>query len=170
MAIANNSFAVEIPTRDMDPNLFYKKELLTLITNKYPHFTVSGKVPPAINRGVEYASHGNLLTFGTAKTHDVEWVERPGYVCEKGYAPIFNLVKDWNKIVSRLDALNDELYPKKLKLSNGMDVEFFENFVKIGYNRVAYKANSFVGYWPSALSVLLSNDDIEALFYNRTRY
>lgn len=170
MTKANNSFAVEIPNRTTDPNLFYKKELLALIAAKYPEFTVSGKNPPVVARGVEYASHGNLLTFGTSKTHDIEWVERPSYACEKGYAPIFDLVKDWNKITSQIEKLHEELYPSRLRMSNGMEVEFFKNFVKIGYDRVAYK--DLANYYKatpkltSIINIILTKADIEALYYS----
>lgn len=169
MTKANNSFAVEIPSRDTDPNLFYKKELLALIAKKYPNFTIAGKVPPTVRRGVEYASHGNLLTFGTSKTHDVEWVERPGFACEKGYAPILNLVKDWNKITARLEALNNERYPAKLKLSNGTEVEFFDNFVKVGYNRVSYADVRYATPRVAALNIFFSNSDIEAMYWSLNR-
>jgi hypothetical protein len=167
MTKANNSFAVEIPSRDTDPNLFYKKELLALIAKNYPEFTVSGKTPPVVRRGVEHASYGNLLTFGTSKTHDVEWVERTGYACEKGYAPVYNLVKDWKKITSRLEDLNNERYPAKLRLSNGLDVEFFDNFVKVGYNRVSY--SDIRATKVSALNIFFSNSDIEAMYWSIVR-
>ena len=128
--------------------------------------TVSGKVPPRVARGVEYASHGNLLTFGTSKTHDVEWIERPSYACEKGYSPVYNLVSDWNKITDRLEKLNEERYPSRLRLSNGMEVEFFKNFVKVGYNRVEYK--DF--YRTSTFAtILLTASDIEALYFSLQR-
>jgi len=169
MTKANNSFAVEIPSRATDPNLFYKKELLALIASKYPEFSVSGKNPPVIARGVEYASHGNLLTFGTSKTHDVEWVERPTYACEKGYSPIFDLVKDWNKIVNKIADLHEERYPSRLRISNGMEVEFFKNFVKIGYERVPYnEVGNFraIPNLAAMFNIVLTKADIEALYYS----
>lgn len=167
MTKAINSFAVEIPSRDTDPNLFYKKELLALIAEKYPQFTVSGKNPPVIRRGVEYASHGNLLTFGTSKTHDVEWVERTGYACEKGYAPVYNLVKDWKAITNRLNNLYNEKYPAKMRLSNGTEVEFFDNFVKVGYKRVSYTDIRTAKV--EALNIFFSNRDIEAMYFSLVR-
>lgn len=167
MTKANNSFAVVIPGRDTDPNLFYKQNLLKEIAAKYPNFTISGKNPPVVTRGVEHAGYGNLLTFGTAKTHDIEWVERVTYACEKGYAPIYDLVKDWDKIMDRLGKLYEERYPSRFHVSNGMEVEFFKNFVKIGYNRVDYK--DLHKYGVTNLSVLfniiLTKDDIAALYF-----
>jgi len=167
MTKANNSFAVEIPSKQVDPNNFYKKELLNLIAKKYPELTVSGKVPPMVARGVEYASHGNLLTFGTAKTHDVEWVERPSFACEKGYAPVYNLVKDWDKITNRLEKLYNELYPRGLRLSNGMDVEFHKNFVKVGYQRVSYDRVNVLSV--RSLGFYLTNDDIVNMYFGIIR-
>ncbi|HSH50590.1 MAG TPA: hypothetical protein VK982_02600 [Bacteroidales bacterium] len=163
MSKALNSFVVEIPNYTTDPNLYYKKELLKLIANKYPNFTVSGKDRPVIRRGVEHASYNNLLTFGTSSTHDVEWIERRTYACEKGYVPVYNLTKDWDKIQNRLAKLYDELYPETYKTDRGYEVEFFKNFVKIGYKRVSYEDFRFkfvIG------QVILTKDDIEALYFS----
>ncbi len=166
MTKANNSFVVEIPNVSTDPNFLYKKELLKHIEANYPHMTVSGKTPPVVRRGVDQASYGNLITFGTSKTHDIEWVERPAYACEKGYAPVYNLVKDWNKITNRLAQLNDELYPSNLNLSNGTEVEFHKNFVKVGYKRVSYND---VRFKVTLASLIFSNEDIEAMYFNLMR-
>lgn len=164
---ANNSFAVVIPNVTTDPNLFYKKELFELIKKNYPEFTVSGQVPPAVRRGVEHASHGNLLTFGTAKTHDIEWVERPSYACEKGYVPVYDLVQDWNKITNRLEKLYKELYPGNLRLDNGMEVEFHKNFVKVGMQRVSYDRVNILRV--SKIGMIFTNEDIEAMYFNLQR-
>jgi len=166
MTKAINSFAVELPNASTDPNFLYKKELLKHIESNYPNMTVSGQNPPAVRRGVNHASYGNLLTFGTSKTHDIEWVERPSYACEKGYTPVYNLTKDWNKITRKLKELNDELYPENLHLSNGTEVEFHKNFVKVGYKRVSYDN---VRFKVTLASLIFSNEDIEAMYFNLMR-
>jgi hypothetical protein len=170
---AANSFAVRLADRNTDPNNFYKERLLNYVKTHFPKFTIAGENPPPVGRGVEYASHGNALTFGTAKTHDVEWVERPEYLCEKGYAPIYDIVKDWNKITERLGQLYAERYPAPRRLSNGMEVEYFKNFVKVGYNRVSYSDLDtilalYYGIAPKVkvTTITFTNDDVREMYFN----
>ena len=143
------NFAVELPTRAQDPSGFYKKGLIDKVTKQYPWLTVAGLDAPfklkngRDLRGVDYAGPGSVITFGTAKNHDVNWVERPDYAREKGYTPVYNLVKDWSSVVSRLDAFakaKKPVYRPTYKSSSvsyyvgGSVVEVFDNFIKIGYN------------------------------------
>lgn len=144
-------FAVELPTVAQDPNGFYKKGLVDKLINNYPWLKVAGLDDPSFTkngkyiRGIDYAGAGSVLTFGTAKSHDVNWVERPDYVREKGYTPIYNLAKDWSTVVNRLDAFaksKKPVYRHNYSQSNasttiyvgGTVVEVFDNFIKIGYN------------------------------------
>ena len=143
------NFAVELPTRAQDPSGFYKKGLIEKLTKNYPWLTVAGLDSPYSTnsgrtiRGVDHAGPGSVITFGTAKNHDVNWVERPDYVREKGYTPVYNIVKDWSTVVSRLDAFaqaKKPVYRPVYKTTSvvytiaGMPVEVFDNFIKIGYN------------------------------------
>ncbi len=142
------NFAVELPTKAQDPNGFYKKGLVNKLINQYPWLKVAGLDDPHYTksgryiRGIDYAGPESVLTFGTAKNHDVNWVERPDYVREKGYTPIYNLAKDWTKVVSRLKAFANAKKPVYNRVSNsastyfvvaGCPVEVFDNFIKIGY-------------------------------------
>lgn len=145
------NFAVQLPTKSADTNGFYKKGLMDKIINKYPWLKVAGIDEPTYTksgryiRGVDYAGPGNVITFGTAKSHDVNWVERPDYVREKGYTPVYDLVKDWNTVVSRLDAFANARKPRPTYTSGvqyvafnkyciaGVPVEIFDNFYRIGY-------------------------------------
>jgi hypothetical protein len=170
MTKARNSFAVILPSVANDPQMFYKEQLLNHIRKNFPEFTISGEVPPTVRRGVEYATHGTLLTFGTAKTHDVEWVERPTYACEKGYTPVLDLTKDWDKIIARLNDLCEERYPKNPVLSNGMEVEVHKNFVKLGYNYVSRaeydRLRGAIVVRKVRTNIVLNNDDIATLYFS----
>lgn len=145
------NFAVILPSKSADTTGFYKKGLVDRVLNNYPWLKVAGVDSPYYTkngryiRGVDHAGPGNVLTFGTAKNHDVNWVERPDYVREKGYTPVYDLVKDWNTVINRLDAFAKSRKPAP-RYSDfystgcnkycicGVPVEVFDNFYKIGYN------------------------------------
>lgn len=58
-----------------------------------------------VRRGLEFAGYGNVLTVGTVfeKTGiDMEWIERPGFACEKGYKPVYDIIDDYNTIKAKL--------------------------------------------------------------------
>ena len=148
-----NSFVIEIGTKEQDPNLFYKKGFMEEL-KKYPHLTVSGQNPPPAGRGVQYASHGNLITVGTADNHDIEWIERPNYARERGLTPVLNLVKDWDVIVAKLKTYADS----KLTYTtdSGHKVTLTPNYVKIGLKAYPY----------SEISVVLTKNDIVNLYFS----
>jgi hypothetical protein len=158
----NHSFAVALPTKNEDPNNFYKTGLveeILKVRNQYPGFTVAGIDDPVVKRGIEHASHGNLLTIGTAKTHDVEWVERPNYAREKGYAPVLDIRKDWSKIVARLKKYAEEHHgATEVTLSGGRRAIIHRDFIKIGYKLYTYADFAAVtGLTPA---------DIKTLYFN----
>lgn len=101
-------FAVELPSLVNDPRGFYKKGLVDMITKRYPNLTVAGLDNPDVKRGIQYAGPGSLITFGTAKNHDINWVERPDYAREKGYKPVYDLIKDWSTIATKIAAFSSE--------------------------------------------------------------
>lgn len=112
------NFAVTLPNKNLDTAGFYKKGIVDLVTKKYPWLTAAGLDAPFFTksgkaiRGIDYAGPGSLLTFGTAKNHDVNWIERQDYARENGRTPIFDLVKDYNTVVSRLDAFANSRKPR----------------------------------------------------------
>ena len=137
-----NAFAVVLPGRDQDPNGFYKSQLVNLLTSgKYPKLTIAGFDQPDVRRGIEYAGPGNLMTFGSATNHDVNWVERPTYACEKGIAPVYvDLHTEWNQVVASLDKYYNEKYPRTIALtiSDGRKVKINDGFIQIGYDVYPY--------------------------------
>ena len=181
-------FAVELPTLANDPRGFYKKGLVDIILNRYKNLTVAGIDNPDVKRGIEYAGPGNLITFGTAKNHDVNWVARPDYAREKGYKPVYDLIKDWNTIVSKISAFSAEkkriedekrraeearlrsMYRNTYVYSgyaekaietiyvDGIKVQVFPSFIKVGYTVIPTTA-------AVKPTVVLSSSELAAVNY-----
>lgn len=92
-------------------------------------------------RGMEFAGLGNFLSVGTVfdKTGvDVEWIERLGYVCEKKYKPVYDIVDDIETIVSKLReyAANKEIRyftsnGDVAKISIGSDIVVINNKIHL---------------------------------------
>ena len=165
-------FAVELPTLANDPRGFYKKGLIELLTKKYTNLTVAGIDAPEVKHGVQYAGPGNLMTFGTATKHDVEWIRRPDYAREKGYKPVYDLIKDWSTVVSKIAAFSAEktriekekrraefarlnayrmtyVYrqpvvasPVYITYVEGIKVQVFDGFIKVGYRIIPTTASA----------------------------
>ena len=156
------AFVVELPSADRDPQNFYKRgfvEELLKTRAQYPTFTIAGIDAPDVRRGIEFASNGNLLTVGTAKTHDAEWVERPNFAREKGYEPVFDLVKDWKKVTDRLKKYAEEVHGNTIvDLSGGRKAIIHRDFIKIGYKCYSYA--EFGGMFG------LTPNDIKTIYFN----
>ena len=134
---SKNSFAVVIPSKERDPQGFYKKNFVELLQSpKYNKLTIAGIDIPTVLRGIQHAGPDTLLTVGTAKNHDINWIERPTYACERGIEPIFDLVKDWNTVTNKLDTYYNEKYPKfrSFTASTCAVVEVYPHFIKVGNN------------------------------------
>lgn len=147
----NNNFFVQLPTSANDPRGFYKKGLIDAI-NRYPWLKVAGLDAPFTTkngneiRGIQFAGPENLITFGSAKSHDVNWVKRPDYAREKGYHPVYDIIKDWTTVMGKLDKFANERKPRpryqEVYLQgagdtfyvNGQKVEVYDNYIKIGLN------------------------------------
>lgn len=108
---------------------FYKRRILDKARTL--GLTLSGEDSPWVRRGMSHCGKGNVLTVGTSRTHDVEWIERLAYAAEKGIAPIFDGVKDYNEIIGKLVKYADEKYG--MRLSSGARVSFHRGFVKIDH-------------------------------------
>jgi hypothetical protein len=173
----NKSFAVALAAGSTGK--FYKQGLIEKL-NKYPWLTAAGLDSPFYTpsgreiRGIEHAGESNLLTFGTAKSHDVNWVKRPDFAREKGYAPVYDIVKDYGTILAKLDAFAQARKPKPVYnpyyttyntttyggptvlYVAGQKVEVYDNFVKVGYNIIPRNASArtFSTYTPAQLETI----------------
>lgn len=104
------------------------------------NLTVSGDGTAAVGKtgDIRSAGKGDIISFGSSTRFDVNWIKRDGYVCEKGYVPVYDIVKDWNKIEKALKAFA-EAKAKRLAPA-GNNVQFHTRFmvvdgVVIPYNR-----------------------------------
>jgi hypothetical protein len=134
-----NSFAVRLNNPGSRTDAFYKERLLAEARKN--GLSIAGEDRPYVTHGVDYATSGNLITVGTADNHDVEWVRRPEYLCERGVKPIYDIVEDWNTIVSSMRTYAEEKYG--MRLGNGKKVTFHKDFVKIGTDIIT---NYEIGY------------------------
>ena len=71
------------------------------------------------------------MTIGTADKHDVEWVERLGFIAERGLSPIFDGVKDYNEAIGKMVKYAEDKYGYRLNC--GARVTFHKGFVKVGH-------------------------------------
>jgi hypothetical protein len=75
----------------------YVKELVRQAQNL--NLTVSGDgTAPVKGSDITQVQKGDQITFGSSSRFDVNWTKRNQYFCQKGYAPVYDIVKDWNKI------------------------------------------------------------------------
>lgn len=147
---ANDKFFVQVPTMNQDSAGYYKRALIEKIQRQYPHLTIAGLDAPFHTpkgnyiKGVDYAPAGSLLTFGTAKHHDVNWVRNPEFAAKKGYTPVYDMIKDWENIDSKLRTFANNRRPVQTYRSrysyqtgnnsyvvNGSNVTVTDNFVFI---------------------------------------
>jgi len=98
--------------------------------------TTAGEDFPPVKSPVDEAGFGNLLTVGTAPNHDVEWIRRPEFACEKGYKPVYDIIEDYNDIVKKLIQYAEE--KNTINLRYGGKVTFHDGFIKVGIEIVTY--------------------------------
>lgn len=149
MRVSDNFF-VQIPTSNIDSANYYKRALIEKIQKQHPHLTIAGLDRPFYTdkgnyiKGVDYAPAGSLITFGTAKYHDVNWVKNPEYAAKKGYAPVYDLLNDWNTIDQKLRTFANNRKPIQKTTNkysyqvatnryvvNGSNVTVTDNFVYV---------------------------------------
>lgn len=114
---------------------FYKRTVLELMREL--GLSIAGENPPRVRRGVDQAGYKNVLTVGTAPHHDVEWIDRKAFACEKGYSPVLDLVKDWKLINQKLFEYYKDKY--EIRLQSGAVVTIHDGFVKIGTELVTFE-------------------------------
>jgi len=95
---------------------------------------------------IRNAEKGDQITFGTSSRFDVNWIARDQYFCQKGYAPVYDIVKDWNKIEKAMKAFAEK--KQLLKLSNGSDVQFHSRFMVVDGRVTPYNSHKLVVEMP----------------------
>jgi hypothetical protein len=115
--------------------------------------TVSGDGTAPVKGGdIREAGKGDQITFGTSNRFDVNWVKRDQYFCQKGYAPVYDIVKDWNKIEKALKQFADR--KKQLTCCNGVNVNFHSRFMVVDGRVISYEQNKIA----ASLPVYMVND------------
>ena len=113
----------------------YVKELVRQAQNL--NLTVSGDgTTPTKGGDITQAQKGDQITIGSSTRFDVNWTKRDQYFCQKGYAPVYDIVKDWNKIEKALKQFADQ--KKKLNTVNGNDIRFHARFMVVDGRVVPY--------------------------------
>ena len=113
----------------------YVKELVRQAQNL--NLTVSGDgTAPTKGGDITQAQKGDQITVGSSTRFDVNWTKRDQYFCQKGYAPVYDIVKDWNKIEKALKQFADQ--KKKLNTVSGNDIRFHARFMVVDGRVVPY--------------------------------
>lgn len=125
-------FLVELTEKNVYlPKLVEKAQNLGL--------SVSGDGSNPVKGGdITNAKKGDLVTFGTSSRFDVNWIRRAEYALENGYAPIYDVVKDWNTVSKAMKEFASKGQQKSFALNNGGNVSFHHRFVKIGLDVYPY--------------------------------
>ena len=113
----------------------YVKELVRQAQNL--NLTVSGDGTAPVKGGdIKQAEKGDQITVGSSSRFDVNWTKRDQYFCQKGYAPVYDIVKDWNKIEKALKQFADQ--KKKLNTLEGDNIQFHARFMVVDGRVVKY--------------------------------
>ena len=113
----------------------YVKELVRQAQNL--NLTVSGDgTAPTKGGDITEARKGDQITVGSSSRFDVNWTKRDQYFCQKGYAPVYDIVKDWNKIEKALKQFADQ--KKRLNTVDGNDIRFHARFMVVDGRVVSY--------------------------------
>jgi len=113
----------------------YVKELVRQAQSL--NLTVSGDgTAPTKGGDITQVQKGDQITIGSSTRFDVNWTKRDQYFCQKGYAPVYDIVKDWTKIEKALKQFADQ--KKKLNTVNGDDIRFHARFMVVDGRIVPY--------------------------------
>jgi len=159
------NFTVTLPTKKQDRFGLKKTAFVETIIEGCPWLTVAGTDAPFKNtlgksiKGIDYAPAGSVLTFGTSKTHDVNWIEDLSYLKDGYKMPNYNLMTETAGALKHLTlfALNNakqttksnDRYSESYKCplcGNITDVEEFASCTKVGYTIIP-KAISFPTFY-----------------------
>lgn len=130
-----NIFGIKLPSAKADASGDLKNFLVKKIIKKYPWLTVAGIDEPygSIYESIDFAGPGDVITFGTSKTHDVSWVAKE-VISPKYHTNIFDLGYEFDKAMTAF-----EKFAKENKEQDNIDGYFFgkpykvyDDFIQIG--------------------------------------
>jgi hypothetical protein len=112
--------------------------------------TVSGDGTAPVKGGdIREVAKGGLITVGTSKNFDVNWIKRDGYFTSKKIAPVYDIVKDWNKIEKAMKQFADQ--KKSVNLNDGTTVRFHSRFMVVDGKVIPYDRNKIVVEMPAMI-------------------
>jgi len=133
--MARTNFVVDMTDTTNDRTArFYKEHILSHARKL--GLTIAGEDIPTVRSGIAEAGMGNLLTVGTAPNHDLEWVRRTEFACEKGYKPVYDIVEDYNAIIENLYKYAYEV--NRVMLISGAEATVHDGFIKIGTEIITF--------------------------------
>jgi hypothetical protein len=103
----------------------YVRELVRRAQNL--NLTVSGDGTNVEKGGdITECPKGGLITFGSSSRFDMNWVKRDGYFTDNKYQPVYDIVKDWDKINKALDKFAAAKASKRY--SDNLNTRFHSSF------------------------------------------
>ena len=131
------SFIIELPSKKVDPIGRMKSALVNNMLTRASFLKYAGIDEPRVERGIQYAGPGDLITFGLSQQHHVSWAPAQA---KSSYSyrntPVINLYDDFFEAMSRFEAFVKSYYykPDYDAVFEGRPVRFFDNFIQIGYD------------------------------------
>lgn len=130
-----NIFGIKLPSKKADAAGDLKNFLVKKIITKYPWLSIEGIDEPFGSpfASINFAGPGDVITFGTSKTHDVSWISGD-LIAPKYHTNIFDLGFEFDKAMSAF-----ERFAKENKMQENFDGYFFnkpykiyDDFIQIG--------------------------------------
>ena len=110
--------------------------------------TVSGDGTAPVKGGdITEATKNSIVTFGSSSRFDVNWMRRDQYACKKGVAPVYDVVKDWDKIEKAMKQFADQ--KKAIKTLDGTNIRFHSRFMVVDGRVIPYDRNEIVVSMPA---------------------
>lgn len=104
------------------------------------NLTVSGDGTAPVKGGdITEARKGDIISFGSSSRFDMNWIKRDQYACKKGVAPVYDAVKDWNKIEKAIKQFADQ--KKTLRTLDGQEIRFHSRFMVVDGRVIPYEKN-----------------------------
>lgn len=99
--------------------------------------TVSGDGTNPVKGGdITQATKNSIISFGSSTRFDVNWMRRDEYACKRGVTPVYDAVKDWNKIEKAMKQFADQ---KKATNFGGTNIRFHAKFMVVDGRIVPYE-------------------------------
>jgi len=102
--------------------------------------TVSGDGTAPVKGGdITQAQKNSIISFGSSSRFDMNWMRRDEYACKKGVTPVYDAVKDWDKIEKALKQFADQ--KKAINTCDGTNIRFHSRFMVVNGKVVSYEKN-----------------------------